>query len=381
MALTNAELKWATILALTEPPMTKPGPPEPGPPEPGPYLVLYSNGRFSLKTENLSKNWNGQLEYSKDLTSWGIWLGEEIIADTKTIYLRGTNNRTLTPSGLSHIPFIIDSDKYVYCSGNIETLLDYTSFLAGIHPKMAQECFSGLFLNCESLRSAPTFPDTVVPFSTGVQSTSSSFFSAMFKGCSSLLEGPPSMPKYGLNNSVCRQMFMNCTSLIKGPELPATTLGNGYSIGDNCYFGMFQGCTSLEEAPDIHVENLPNYYLCADMFNGCTSLKKAPKIYASGPIGYGNFLRMFKDCISLENLPKINLTDFGESTCEEMFSGCTNIKLSTNNIYPYAYRIPYSGTGVSQGRYTFFNMFSGTGGPFTGTPTINTTYYTDHEPV
>ena len=27
------------------------------------------------------------------------------------------------------------------------------------------------------------------------------------------------------------------------------------------------------------------------------------------------------------------------------------------------------------------DMFFGTGGTFTGTPTINTTYYTDHQPV
>ena len=59
-----------------------------------------------------------------------------------------------------------------------------------------------------------------------------------------------------------------------------------------------------------------------------------------------------------------------------MFSGCTNIKLSTTQTgeYQTAYRIPKSGTGTTA-TDTLQNMFAGTGGTFTGTPNINTTYY------
>ena len=59
-----------------------------------------------------------------------------------------------------------------------------------------------------------------------------------------------------------------------------------------------------------------------------------------------------------------------------MFYGCTSLKLSTTQTGEYIqeYRIPSSGTGT-----TAFNaltdMFTSTGGTFTETPEINTTYY------
>ena len=64
-----------------------------------------------------------------------------------------------------------------------------------------------------------------------------------------------------------------------------------------------------------------------------------------------------------------------------MFKGCTKIKLSTTSTSPYTktYRIPYSGTGVMfTSGSSSTNMFANTGGTFTGTPSINTTYYTSN---
>ena len=59
-----------------------------------------------------------------------------------------------------------------------------------------------------------------------------------------------------------------------------------------------------------------------------------------------------------------------------MFRGCTSLKLSSAKTgeYTQAYRIPTTGTGTTKtGALT--NMFAFTGGTFTGTPAINTTYY------
>ena len=58
-----------------------------------------------------------------------------------------------------------------------------------------------------------------------------------------------------------------------------------------------------------------------------------------------------------------------------MFNGCTSLKLSSTQTeeYTVAYRIPANGTGTTLNAMT--NMFSNTGGTFTGTPDINTTYY------
>ena len=65
-----------------------------------------------------------------------------------------------------------------------------------------------------------------------------------------------------------------------------------------------------------------------------------------------------------------------------MFKGCTNIKLSETQTgeYQTAYRMPPSGTGTTAAN-AFKEMFDSTGGTFTGTPVINTTYYTSNNIV
>ena len=98
--------------------------------------------------------------------------------------------------------------------------------------------------------------------------------------------------------------------------------GNHPTMADYCYFFMFQGCTSLTQAPA---------------------------------------------------LPAITLA----SECyDSMFYGCTSLKLSSTQTdeYMQEYRIPVSGTGTSASN-ALTNMFTSTGGTFTGTPEINTTYY------
>ncbi len=111
-------------------------------------------------------------------------------------------------------------------------------------------------------------------------------------------------------------MFYGCTSLTKAPALPATTLA------DYCYVSMFEGCTALTQAPALPADTLAN------------------------------------DCY------------------ESMFWGCTGLKLSSSKTgeYTQEYRIPTTGTGTTA-TDALTNMFTSTGGTFTGTPEINTTYY------
>ena len=125
-----------------------------------------------------------------------------------------------------------------------------------------------------------------------------------------------------IGNYCYNSMFYNVAALIKAPTLPAITLAT------DCYSGMFYGCTSLTVAPA---------------------------------------------------LPAMTLQ---RSCYEYMFYGCTSLKLSTTmiGIYDTAYRIPTSGTGTTASD-ALESMFTGTGGTFTGTPTINTTYYTENTPV
>ena len=137
-------------------------------------------------------------------------------------------------------------------------------------------------------------------------------------------------------------MFYNCTSLTTVPELPATTLANF------CYYGMFYGCTSLTTVPELQATTLANncYY---GMFYGCTSLTTVPELPA---------------------------TTLANNCYTGMFKDCTNIKLSTTQTgeYQTPYRIPKSGTGTTA-TSALDSMFTNTGGTFTDTPNINTTYY------
>lgn len=117
-------------------------------------------------------------------------------------------------------------------------------------------------------------------------------------------------------------MFYNKTALITAPELPATILSA------QCYDQMFYGCTNLTTAPALPATILA-YYCYNSMFYGCISLK---------------------------------------------------ISTTMTGIYDTAYRIPTVGTATTAtGAFSF--MLAGTGGTFTGEPTINTTYYTENTPV
>ena len=137
-------------------------------------------------------------------------------------------------------------------------------------------------------------------------------------------------------------MFGGCTALTQAPALPTTTLA-AY-----CYYNMFGGCTALTQAPALPTTTLAAYCYY-NMFYGCTALTQAPALPA---------------------------TTLAEGCYYNMFSGCTSLKLSTiqTDEYTQEYCIPSSGTGTTATN-ALTDMFASTGGPFTGTPEINTTYY------
>ena len=152
--------------------------------------------------------------------------------------------------------------------------------------------------------------------------------------------GHPTMAAYCYNG-----MFSGCTSLTTAPELPATTLTM------SCYSGMFSGCTTLTTAPELPATTLA--MLC-----------------------YNN---MFYSCTSLTAVPALPATTLADYCYFGMFYSCAKIKLSTTQKgeYQTAYRIPTSGTGITATN-ALQDMFASTGGTFTGTPSINTTYYSSN---
>ena len=165
-----------------------------------------------------------------------------------------------------------------------------------------------------------------------------------------------------------KDMFKNCTSLTIAPELPATTLTR------SCYNDMFYGCTSLTIAPELSATTLAEYCYIG-MFQGCASLTTPPTLPAT-TLAYQCYSGMFLGCTSLTTIPELPATVLTGSCYHQMFYGCTSLKLSETPTADYTtpYRIPKEGTGIDA-TYALLQMFENTGGTFTGTPTINTTYY------
>ena len=88
---------------------------------------------------------------------------------------------------------------------------------------------------------------------------------------------------------------------------------------------------------------------------------------------------MFYGCTSLTTAPSLPATTLANRCYLSMFYGCTKIKVavSKSSEYDKEYRIPKSGNGVTA-TSALIGMFKLTGGTFTGTPEINTTYYTSN---
>lgn len=166
-----------------------------------------------------------------------------------------------------------------------------------------------------------------------------------------------------------RLIFQNCSALTSAPELPATALSQA------CYTSMFYGCTSLTTPPKLPAMTLA-VGCYATMFAGCTALTETPKLPAATVVSTA-YIMMFNGCTSLTTLPALPATTIDFSAYYGMFQGCSGIKISatSDETYTTPYRIPSQGTAGTPGDNAFAGMFSGTGGSFTGDPSVNTTYY------
>ena len=325
------------------------------------YLTFSSPNSFTLAVSDGIKHWDGTLEYSTDTSTWSTWDGTTTLPSAlsgsdNVLYLRGTGNTMITGSSSTSNWVLTGSD--ISCIGNIENLLDYATVESGAHPTMATYCYLGMFHNCTSLTQAPTLPATTL---------ADYCYYQMFYGCTSITQAP-ALSATMLANYCYSQMFSGCTSLTQAPALPATTLA------DNCYQNLFSGCTSLTQAP-----TLPATTLAAGcyqyMFRSCTSLTQAPALPAT-TLATSCYYYMFQGCTSLTQAPALPATTLASSCYKSMFDGCTGLKLSTTQTgeYTVEYRIPTTGTGTTATN-ALYNMFRSTGGAFTGTPKINTTYY------
>ncbi len=150
------------------------------------HTTFSSSSAFTITPQTHS--WNSTLEYSTNATDWFTFTTNGATAATNgagefRLYLRGTGNNRIT--GASDTPpWTITAAGSVACSGNIETLLDYTTVDNGGHPAMDAWCFANLFQNFTALSRTPKLPAT---------NLADSCYFNMFNGCTGIklnTEGP-----------------------------------------------------------------------------------------------------------------------------------------------------------------------------------------------
>ena len=330
------------------------------------FIKITANADSNLELINTGEN-NPNLQYSTDCVNWTTYSGRINITQGHNIYLKGDNANGWSEGSVKYSFFKITGN--VSLSGNVMSLLDngtgttlsipnnycffrlfYSStgityvnrsFLSA--NTLALRCYSLMFEDCTSLKTAPGLPATTL---------ADHCYDHMFSGCTSL-KTAPELPATTLADHCYDHMFSGCTSLTTAPGLPATTLAS------NCYECMFWRCTSLATAPDLPATKLANqcYY---NMFFNCDSLTTAPNLPAIQLTDYC-YSYMFEACTLLTTVPDLPATKLATSCYIYMFSGCTSLTTAPNlpattladHCYEYMFhnctklasvRISYNGT-------------------------------------
>ena len=162
-------------------------------------------------------------------------------------------------------------------------------------------------------------------------------------------------------------------------DYQTVAIGRHPTMGLGCFSHLFWQNTALVQAPDLLSPTVSRFGYWAT-FGRCTNLTKHPKIDAVN-LSRSCFYYMFSQS-GVNSLTALKATALPETCYNGMYNGCTAIRLSTTQggVYQTPYQIPFSGIGTLSTN-SLNNMFTGTGGTFTGTPDINTTYYTANEVI
>ena len=300
-----------------------------------PYLEFKSSTPMTI-TPNYT-NSGVTLQYSLDAKTWTNISAKGVTPSSNVIYFRGsaTGTKSLYTGTEGNNAWLFAGATNLEVNGDITMLLQDSLGGKVRDIPLGNYAFASMFLNCTSLTVAPALPATTL---------ANYCYNNMFYGCIGLTT-TPELHATTLAYACYSGMFRNCTNLTIAPGLPATTLAH------SCYGYMLSGCKKLIIAPELPATTLANNCY-SYMLQGCTNLTTAP------------------------SLPATTLTPY---CYNNMFYSCTKIKISTTKTGSYQtdYRVPTVGTGVTAPD-ALTNMFTGTGGTFTGTPNINTTYYTEN---
>lgn len=110
-------------------------------------------------------------------------------------------------------------------------------------------------------------------------------------------------------------------------------------------------------------------YGCYKMFSGCAALTQMPDLSASN-IGANGYANMFEGCTKLKTIKPLNATTLANYSYKEMFKNCSGLIISETSGENQFLSMP-AGAPSNAGE----NMFVGTGGRFTGSPTASSNYF------
>lgn len=164
----------------------------------------------------------------------------------------------------------------------------------------------------------------------------------------------------------------NLMSLFDNGTLPDHACSYFLSEYSDDPMGIMRGST-LKSSAELILPNSTSPYCYQGMFSWCTILNKIPAL-PSLTLSLCCYMDMFAGCYALKQVPLLPANILSDYCYYYMFNRCYSLKFSQTQTsgYPNAYRI----NGTS-GLYSLQDMFTNTGGTFTGTPQINTTYYTN----
>lgn len=201
----------------------------------------------------------------------------------------------------------------VTCTGDIRTLIDWENYET---VSTSDARFTGLFVDCDILISAPNLPATEL---------ASYCYGSMFHGCRNLVDGPDELPATHLPESCYEYMFCDCYKLEEVPKMPTTTQ---VTVEEYCCSSMFLDCQSIVTGPSVLPATTLAIACYQDMFSGCVNLTTAPALPATTLADYC-YNRMFSGCTLLDNIPsKLPATTLAKSCYESMFYDCTSITTS-----------------------------------------------------
>lgn len=191
-------------------------------------LTFAGDGVFSLSLSSKKKSWNGTMEWTDGDSPWAVWDGTTTLRSSANgrLYLRGTNNTSVTSATSFRGAIFLLSGANVACEGNIESLLDYQTVAGGGHPDTAIYAFAGMFMGVTALVKAPTLGMTVWGYGICQQ---------MFQDCTALKE-PAAVYAETIGEGACQSMYSGCSALSRLPVMvfPAAS---AYGAAEYMFFG------------------------------------------------------------------------------------------------------------------------------------------------